>query len=176
MRSNYHHNRFPNGNQQASSRPFYNNHARSGYGSSNLNRRPNGNRETFQTNVNEMGDDFDFESSNRNFQKLTSENDKEQEKPIKTSQIQPVEQNQAAAANDFQPIYDKSRSFFDNSTTTNTTETSKFNRVSNQDTFGSDGYSRRPYRGRIQNFNNRRQNNNQHRQYQHGYNDQFHRQ
>ena len=146
-----------NGHHHNPSRSFYQQH-RSGP-MSNPSRRPGGNRETFQGDLNDINDEFDFESNNRNFKKLTSEEESAQGQ---TSQPKVPAVVETATANDFKPIYDKKKSFFDNPMTTNLSDSSMMpHRTLNQETFGNDGYSRRSkHRG---NGNFYRRTNNQHR-------------
>ena len=130
-----------NGHQQ---RNFYNNRRPQ-------QRRPGGgNRETFYDNRNPYEDEFDFETSNRKFNKLSSEDEFKQQ-PDSTNQfLQPSMDDDLTA--DFKPLYDKKKSFFDNITAQETSDlpVPMYHRSRNQDTFGNSGndrFQRQKYRG-----------------------------
>lgn len=125
----------------------------------NQNRRPmmnrrrpmnGGNRETFDSYGNQFDDEFDFESNNRKFNKITSDEEFEQ---IKTS----IENHQQTA-------YDKKKSFFDNITLQENGDLSVpvYHRSKNQETFGNNHHNDRfqqrskfrPNGNRRSNYNN----------------------
>lgn len=129
---------------------------------SNQQRRPGvgGNRETFQDNPNDYDADFDFESNNMKFNKLTGEDDfkspLEQESPVQTNV-------------DASPLYDKKKSFFDNLALGDAADgpiSYSNNRSKNHDTFGYNGYQRQNNRSNGHGY--RRSNNNNYRQQQYG--------
>lgn len=114
-----------------------------------------GNRETFQNNTNDYDADFDFETSNQQFNKLT--NDSEGKPDAELAQQPQVEA-------DHPLLYDKKKSFFDNLVINEPSDAAgprSFNRSKNTDTFGADGYQRPKYRS---NGNGYRRFNNQFRQ------------
>jgi len=125
-----------------------------------------GNRETFQNNPNDYDADFDFETSNLKFNKLTSGDD------LTTNQShQPQIDNNLST--EYSVLYDKKKSFFDNLAITEPSDASTsfmHNRSKNRDTFGNDGYQR--YNNRSNGYGYRRSNNN-YRQQQYG-NEDFH--
>jgi hypothetical protein len=131
-----------------------------------------GNRETFQNNPNDYDDDFDFETSNRKFNKLTSDEEFKHPTDLTTDQsIQP--QIDTDSTTDYPLLYDKKKSFFDNLALTEPSDGSTSymrNRSKNSDTFGNDGYQRQNYRS---NGNGYRRSNNNYRQQQNG-NEDFH--
>ena len=149
--------RYSNGNMQYQQRNFYNNRRPP---MNNQQRRPGtgGNRETFHDHGNNYNDDFDFETSNQKFNKITTEEDLQQPAP---SSNQFLQSNNDSA--DHEPIYDKKKSFFDNTHSEETSDMSgpMYNRSRNYDTFGNDrnqrqGGNRGGYR-RTNNSNNYRQ-------------------
>lgn len=126
----------------------------------NQHRRIGGsNRETFQDNANSYDDEFDFESNNRKFNKITNEDEL-------IEQVNVLKQDLNNSA-EYEPIYDKKKSFFDNITLEDTSNVSgpMYNRSRNQDTFGNDRNKRQNNRGnsgngggfRRSNYNNYRQ-------------------
>ncbi|CAF4939316.1 unnamed protein product, partial [Rotaria socialis] len=139
-------------------RYFYNN--RRTPMNNNQYRRPggNGNRETFNDHRNNYEGEFDFETNNRKFNKITNEDDLK-EHAESPDQFFNLKQDPNLSS-DFEPIYDKKKSFFDNMTVEDTSNVSApmYNRSRNQDTFGNQrnstggGYRR-------SNYNNYRQNN-----------------
>jgi len=160
--------RFPNGHhsnvQQRSTHRNY----RPNFASSQ-NRHSTG-RETFQGDVNDFNAEFDFEMSNRKFNKLASEDEFKQQNDssaIELSWSKPFDSQLTA---EHAPIYDKKKSFFDNISATETLDGSKStrhqHRTTNQDTFGYDSYSQRgKYRSMANNNSYRRGGNaNQYRQ------------
>lgn len=121
-------------------------------------RRPGGgNRETFDDNGNFFENDFDFESSNRKFNKLASEDEFKQ-----TSEPQLIEEDPSSA--DYKPLYDK-KSFFDNVALQETSDLPVpiYHRSRNQDTFGANDRYQRPKQYRPNNNNNGNNNNNNYR-------------
>jgi hypothetical protein len=116
-------------------RNFYNNH-----------RRP----PTFNDNGNLYDDEFDFETSNRKFNKLASEDEFKQQADSTHQYLHPSMDNDLTA--EHKPLYDKKRSFFDNITAQETSDlpVPMYHRSRNQDTFGNNGndrYQRQKYRG-----------------------------
>ncbi|CAF0735246.1 unnamed protein product [Adineta steineri] len=132
-----------------------------------------GNRETFQNNPNDYDDDFDFETSNLKFNKLTSEDEfkHQADVPLQT-------QDDIDSPTDYPLLYDKKKSFFDNLAITdpsdNTSAPHMYNRSKNTDTFGNDGYQRQNnrYNGNGYRGSNNNNNNNYYRQQRRG-NDDF---
>jgi len=129
-----------------------------------------GNRETFQDNPNDYDADFDFETSNLKFNKLTIEDEFKNPNDLPTSQsFQPQIDIDSSA--EYPPIYDKKKSFFDNLAITESSDAPTsymYNRSKNTDTFGNDGYQRQNNRS---NGNGYRRLNNNYRQQQYGNND-----
>lgn len=126
-----------------------------------------GNRETFQDNPNDYDADFDFESSNMKFNKLTDDDD------LKTplDLPNPIEQNL-----DSSPLYDKKRSFFDNLALGDASDGSALfsnNRPKNQETFGYNGYQRQNNRSNGQGYRRPNNNYNYRQQQQYGGDDDF---
>jgi hypothetical protein len=119
----------------------------------NNNRRPpqrrggGGNRETFYDNGNDYNDDFDFETSNLKFNKIASEDEFKQQSDSSIQSIQPT--NDSGEPHEYEPIYDKKKSFFDNTAPEETLDgqAPMYNRTRNQDTFGYDRYQQQRYRG-----------------------------
>jgi hypothetical protein len=125
--------------QQHQQRYFYNNRRPP---MSNQQRRPgNGNRETFNDNGHRYDDDFDFETSNRNFNKLTNEDEFKQQ-PDSSTNPYVYSQNDTGLTAEHTPLYDKKKSFFDNTTQEDTSDgqAPMYNRSRNQDTFGYERY------------------------------------
>ncbi|CAF3779474.1 unnamed protein product [Rotaria magnacalcarata] len=151
--------RHQNNYSQHQQRYFYNN--RRTQMNNNHYRRPggNGNREAFNDHRHNYEDEFDFETNNRKFNKITNEDDLKEQAEC-PDQFFNLKQNPNLSS-DFEPIYDKKKSFFDNMTVEDTSNVSgpMYNRSRNQDTFGNErnstggGYRR-------SNYNNYRQNNN----------------
>lgn len=116
-------------------------------------------RETFQGDVNDINDEFDFESSNRKFNKIASEDEFKQQNDssVDPSWQMPLDNHLNA---EHAPIYDKKKSFFDNVSSTETTDGSRSmrhqHRTTNQDTFGYDSYAQRPKQRSAGNYSNRR--------------------
>ncbi|CAF0891778.1 unnamed protein product [Adineta ricciae] len=164
--SQQHQNRYQNGHQQRhfhnNRRPQMPNHQRRG--GSNMG---GGNRETFQNNANDYDADFDFETSNQKFNKLTNEDEvKEQTDLILKADVD----------TDHSVLYDKKKSFFDNLVISEPSDPSAprtHNRSKNSDTFGSDAYQRsnpRPNGYGYRRFNNNyRQHNNNNNGYHQRY-------
>lgn len=103
-----------------------------------------GNRETFQNNPNDYEADFDFETSNLKFNKLTSDDE-----PKNSNELASPKQLDLQSSSDYPTLYDKKKSFFDNlvlNEPSDGLQGHKFNRSKNTDTFGSDGYQRNNYR------------------------------
>lgn len=156
---------------QQQSRNFYN-HRRPQhqFHHHQVQRRPGGgNRETFDDNGNFYENDFDFESSNRKFNKLASEDEFKQQ-----SNEGPLIEEDLSSA-DYKPLYDKKKSFFDNITLQETSDLPVpiYHRSRNQDTFGgNDRYQRPKQYHRPQNNNYRRSNHTNYRQQSN--NDDFH--
>lgn len=134
-------------------------------------------RETFQGDVNDFNDEFDFETSNRSFNKLASEDEyKQQTDALKDLSWQRPSNSQAQS--DHAPIYDKTKSFFDNIPASESSDGSRSaqmqhhqyhhqqpRRVMNQETFGYDSYAQRAKNQRSAGNNQyRRANPNQQRQ------------
>jgi hypothetical protein len=169
-------NRYQNGNTQNQQRYFYNNRRpqmpnqqrRTGGGGGG----GGGNRETFQDNPNDYDADFDFETSNRKFNKLTNEDEFKHPMDLTPNQsLQPPIDTDSSA--EYPPLYDKKKSFFDNLAITEPSDASTsymYNRSKNTDTFGNDGYQRQNNRS---NGNGYRRSNNNYRQQQYG-NEDFH--
>ena len=103
-----------------------------------------GNRETFQDNPTDYENDFDFETSNLKFNKLTNEDGFKNQSDLTPNQfIQPQIDTDSTAEHPV--LYDKKKSFFDNLAATATSDAPAsygYNRSKNQDTFGDDGYQR----------------------------------
>ncbi|CAF1491741.1 unnamed protein product [Adineta steineri] len=171
-------NRYQNGNMQNQQRPFYNNN-----NNNNNNRRPpmnhqqyqqqqqrrpgGGNRETFHDNGNSYENDFDFETSNRKFNKIVSEDELKQQ-PESPNHFLHLNNSPSLNA-EFEPIYDKRKSFFDNIAPEDSADPSApmYNRSRNQDTFGNDRFQRQRGRGAAGGGGGyRRSNNNNYRQQQ----------
>jgi hypothetical protein len=168
-------NRYQNGNMQHQQRYFYNNRRPQ---MNNQQRRPGGgNRETFYDNGNNYNDDFDFETSNRKFNKIASEDEFKQQSESPNQFLQSV--NDPGLTSEYEPIYDKKRSFFDNITVEDTSDApvTMYNRSRNQDTFGNDRYQHQRNRGGASGGGGyRRSNNNNYRQQQQGNEDFYYRQ
>lgn len=163
-------NRYQNGNAQQQQRYFYNNRRPQ---MPNQQRRIGGgvgNRETFQDNPNDYDADFDFETSNLKFNKLTNEDESKNSTDLPTRQsFQP--QTDIDSSAEYPPIYDKKKSFFDNIAITEPSDAPTsymYNRSKNTDTFGNDGYQRQNNRS---NGNGYRRSNNNYQQQQYGNND-----
>ncbi|CAF0876323.1 unnamed protein product [Adineta steineri] len=169
------HNQYQNQHQQQyQQRSFYNNrrppmsHQQRRGGGGGM-----GNRETFQNNPDDYDDDFDFETSNLKFNKLTSEDEfkHQADVPLQT-------QDDIDSPTDYPLLYDKKKSFFDNLAITdpsdNTSAPHMYNRSKNTDTFGNDGYQRQNnrYNGNGYRGSNNNNNNNYYRQQRRG-NDDF---
>jgi hypothetical protein len=136
-----------------------------------------GNRETFQNNPNSYEADFDFETSNRKFNKISSEDELKQN-DLATNQFTHPQLDNGSKA-DFAPLYDKKLSFFDSIALTESSDTppaTMYNYSKNKDTFGNEGYQRQ--NNRPMNNGYRRPNNNyrQQQQQQHGNDDFYYRQ
>jgi len=133
----------------------------------NQQRRPGGggNRETFYDNGNNYDDDFDFETSNRKFNKIASEDEFKQQSESPNEFLYSM--NDSSLTTEYEPIYDKKKSFFDNITLDDTSDVQgpMYNRSRNQDTFGNDRNQRQRYRG---GGGYRRSNNNYRQQQQQG--------
>ena len=116
-------------------------------------------RETFQGDVNDINEEFDFETSNRRFNKIASEDEyKQQSDPsAEPSWQMPLNSHDTTQ---HAPIYDKQKSFFDNISSTETSDGTRpgrqQHRTTNQDTFGYDSYSQRPKHRSAGNYSNRR--------------------
>jgi len=159
----YHHQQQQYRNQNGyNQRQFYN--QRRPFNNSNQQRRTGpggfggGNRETFQDNPNDYDADFDFETNNMKFNKLTGEDElkspEEQQNPVQTNV-------------DASPLYDKKKSFFDNLALGESNEgpaSYSNNRSKNHDTFGYNGYQRQNYRSNGHGGYRRSNNNNNYRQ------------
>ena len=135
-----------------------------------------GNRETFHDNGNDYDDDFDFETSNLKFNKIASEDEFKQQSDSPNQLIQPT--NHSGETHEYEPIYDKKKSFFDNIAPEETSDPQApmYNRTRNQDTFGYDRNQQQRNRGggggyRRPNNNYRQQGNENfyHRQNNNGY-------
>ncbi len=158
-------NRYQNDNAQYQQRYFYNNRRPQ---MPNQQRRPGGgggggNRETFQDNPTDYDADFDFETSNQKFNKLTTEEELPNNQPLQPQ----IDQDLSA---DYSSLYDKKKSFFDNLTITEPSDAATsymHNRSKNRDTFGNDGYYRQNNRSNGNGY--RRSNNNNYRQQQQQY-------
>ncbi|CAF2585093.1 unnamed protein product [Rotaria sp. Silwood2] len=168
-------NRYQNGNiQQHQQRYFYNNRRTQ---MNNQPRRPGdgNNRETFNDNGNIYDDEFDFETNNRKFNKLTSEDEFKEQTELPNQFLH--SKNDSNSTNDYEPIYDKKKSFFDHINLDDTSNVSgpMYNHFRNQDTFGNDRNQRQKYRG---NFSGgyRRSNPNNYRQQQQRNDDFYYRQ
>jgi hypothetical protein len=123
-----------------------------------------GNRETFQDNPDDYENDFDFETSNLKFNKLTNEDGFKNQSDLTPNQfIQP--QIDADSTAEHPVLYDKKKSFFDNLAATAPSDAPAsygYNRSKNQDTFGDEGYQR--HNNRSNGGGYRRSNNNYGRQ------------
>lgn len=170
-RSQQQRNRYQRGDNTQYQQKYFNNNPR---GPKLNQQRYGGNRETFRGDANDLAHDFDFESNNRQFNKITNEED------LKIDQPSHIQTNNNST-DEFPLSYDKKKSFFDNLVLTEqsnpSTSTHGFSHPKNRDTFGNDGYQRyhhHHHAGRSNNNNNgyRRSNNNQ-RQHHYG-NDDFH--
>jgi hypothetical protein len=162
-------------NQQ---RNFYNNR-RTQMNNQQQQRRPGGvgNRETFYDSGSNYDGDFDFETSNRKFNKIASEDEFKQHSESPNQFL--YSNNDPGLNTEYEPIYDKKKSFFDNTAPEETTDGQgpMYNRSRNQDTFGYDRnqYQRNRgggYRRPNNNNNNYRQQGNEnfyHRQNNNGY-------
>lgn len=166
--------RYQNGNGYQQQRYFHNNrrppmgnHSRrmGGGGGGGMG---GGNRETFQNNANDYDADFDFETSNLKFNKLTG--DEDVKNPMDLAISKRIELD---SSSDHPTLYDKKKSFFDNLVLNEpsdgpTGHGHMYNRSKNSDTFGTDGYQRNNYRsngyggggGQRRSNNNYRQRNN----------------
>lgn len=144
---------FPNPNQQRRAQPMMNSQRRFG------------NRETFQDNGSHYDDDFDFESSNQQFTKITSEED--------FSQHQQQQQLKQQFNTEHEVIYDKKKSFFDNVAADEPSDNygSMYNRSRNTDTFGNQ--RRGNYRRPNPNYSHQQQNNDNY-QYRQNSNNGYH--
>ncbi|CAF1411700.1 unnamed protein product [Rotaria sp. Silwood1] len=167
-------NRYQNDNMQHKQRYFHNNYRSQKsnqqryMGGTNI----GGNRETFQGNPNDYDDDFDFETSNRKFHKLTSEDELKHRNDLPTHQPLQLHMDKNAI-DEHQPIYDKKKSFFDNLAGTEQSDAPlsyNSNRLKNKDTFNNDTYQH--YNNRS-NGNGYRRSNYNYRQHQHE-NEDFH--
>lgn len=121
-----------------------------------------GNRETFNDNGNNYDDDFDFESSNQKFNKIASEDEFKQQSESPHQLFQQPMHDPRLNNSEYEPIYDKKKSFFDHSAAEDIGDASApmYNRTRNQDTFGYDRYSQQQQRNR----GGYRRGNNQYRQ------------
>lgn len=120
-----------------------------------------GNRETFNDSGNNYDDDFDFESSNQKFNKIASEDEFKQQSESSNQLFQhQIHDSQSNA--EYEPMYDKKKSFFDNSAVEDPAEP-MYNRTRNQDTFGYDRYQQQQ-RNRGGSIGGYRRGNNQYRQ------------
>ncbi len=161
--------RYQNGSLQHQQRYFYNN------------RRPpmnyqqrqpgniggrGGNRETFHDNGNNFDDEFDFETSNQKFNKIASEDEFKQHSESPNQFLQT--QHDPHSSTEYEPIYDKKKSFFDNVALEETTDVQgpMYNRSRNQDTFGYDRNQRQRNRGGSGGGGGYRRPNNNYRQQQ----------
>jgi len=143
-------NRYQNGNMQNQQRYFYNNRRpqmnyqqrRPGYSGGG-----GGNRETFHDNGNNYDDDFDFETSNRKFNKITSEDEFKQQSESPNQFLH--SNNDPGLTTEYEPIYDKKKSFFDHIALEDTSDIQApmYNRSRNQDTFGNDRNQHQRNRG-----------------------------
>jgi len=141
-------------NQQ---RNYYNNRRTQ---MNNQQRRPGGggNRETFYDNGNNYDDDFDFETSNRKFNKIASEDEFKQHSESPNQFL--YSNDDPGLTTEYEPIYDKKKSFFDNTASEEITDGQgpMYNRTRNQDTFGYDRNQYQRNRGgagyRRPNYNN----------------------
>jgi hypothetical protein len=158
----YQQNRYQNENQKYQQRYNYNNR-RSNMPNQQRRTGGGGNRETFQDNPNDYDADFDFEISNRKFNKLTSEDEFKNPTDLPSD---PQVNNDSST--EHPPLYDKKRSFFDNLATTEPSDGSNYNRSNNKDTFGNDGYYR------SNNRNGYRRSNNNYRQHNNNNNNGYH--
>ena len=156
----YQQNRHQNGNVQHKQRFYFNN--RRPQMNNQQRRTGDGNRETFDDNGDTYDDDFDFETNNRKFNKLASEGEFKEQSESSNQFLQ--SNKDFDLVNDYEPIYDKKKSFFDHITHEDTSNVSApmYNRTRNQDTFGYDRNQRQNYRGdsggyRRFNYNNYRQ-------------------
>ncbi len=144
----------------------------------NQQRRPGGgsggNRETFYDNGSNYDDDFDFETSNRKFNKIASEDEFKQQSDSPNQFLHSTNET-----TEYEPIYDKKKSFFDSIALEETSDgqAPMYNRTRNQDTFGYDRNQQQRNRGggggyrRSYNNNYRQQGNENfyHRQNNNGY-------
>lgn len=169
--------RSQNGYMQNQQQRYYNNQRRTN--PNNYQRRTGAggyHRETFHDNGNNYDDDFDFETNNRKFNKIASEDEFKQQTETIPQPIQPM----SSSTTEYEPIYDKKKSFFDNITHEDTSDVPipMYNRSRNQDTFGNDRNQYQRNRGgaigghrRSNNYNNN--NNNNYRQQQQQGNENF---
>jgi hypothetical protein len=113
--------------------------------------RMNGNvnaaRDAFQDNVQNYDADFDFETSNRTFNKLASADEFKQQTDSTGhfDHRQFINKNNETTT-DYALLHDKKKSFFDNTTvkhTSNGSKTSANHRTNNMTTFGYDGQVQR---------------------------------
>lgn len=159
----YQQNRYQNGNMQYQQRYFHNN--RHMPRNNQQRRGGDSNRETFNDNGNSYDDEFDFESNNRKFNKLASEDEFKEQVELPDPVLLSKHDSDSA---EYQPIYDKKKSFFDSIASEDASNVSgpMYNRSRNQDTFGNDRNQRQRYRGntggsgggyRRSNYNNYRQ-------------------
>jgi len=170
-------NRYQNGNsRQYQQRQFHNN--RRGPMSNQQRRRGGfggGNRETFQDNPNDYDNDFDFETSNLKFNKLTSEDDFKHPTDLTSNEILRP-QSETDSTTEHPVLYDKKKSFFDNLALTAAADAPPsygYNRSKNQDTFGNNGYQRQNNRSNGGGGGGYRRQNNNYRRQQYG-NEDFH--
>ena len=150
-------------NQQ---RNFYNNRRPQMNNQQQQQRRPGGggggNRETFHDNGYNYNDDFDFETSNRKFNKIANDDEFKQQSESPNQFL--YSNNDPGLTSEYEPIYDKKKSFFDNPAPEETTDVQgpMYNRSRNQDTFGYDRNQYQRNRGGGDGY--RRPNNNNYRQ------------
>ncbi|CAF3321081.1 unnamed protein product [Rotaria socialis] len=163
-------NRYQNDNMQNKQRYFHNNYRLQ---KPHQQRYPGshggGNRETFQGNPDDYDDEFDFETSNQKFNKLTSDDElKPQNDFTRNHPAQLQIDNDLMSVHP--TVYDKKKSFFDNLAPTEQSDASAlhgYNRSRNKDTFNHDGYQHHNNRFNG-NGNGYRRSNNNHRQNQYG--------
>ncbi|CAF0842648.1 unnamed protein product [Adineta ricciae] len=168
-------NRYQNGHMNFQQRSSYN-HRRPPIMSYQQRRPGGGNRETFHDHSNNYDKEFDFETSNRKFNKITSEEEFKQQSESPDDFLHLNEKHDSNA--DFESVYDKKKSFFDNMALEDTGDVSgpMYNRSRNQDTFGNDRYQRQRGRGSAGGGGYRRSNNNNNYRHQQGNDDFYYRQ
>lgn len=105
-----------------------------------------GNRETFQGFPDDIDDEFDFETSNSKFHKLTTDDEAKHENNVATNHSLPFKFDNDTTV-EHPSVYDKKKSFFDNLAVSEQSEMPKshgYGRSTNntyrQNQYGSDNF------------------------------------